>query len=210
MIRDDIERLREALRVCFKHDGPYHLASGRTAAYYYDGKLATLDPAAAWLAANVLVDVILDAGAEAVGGLEIGCIPIADAVGLAAHLRGASLPTFIVRKEPKAHGTRAQVAEAYVPDGPLLKPGRGVAVVDDVITTGGSIAKAIDVVQELGCTVVAIVALVERHESERKALRERNIPVLTPFYTDEAGQLLIDEDYVRRTEAAAAHRLAQR
>jgi orotate phosphoribosyltransferase len=202
--RAEIERLHALMLRCFKHDGPYTLSSGRTAAYYYDGKLATLDPEAAALIGVALADVVLDLGAEAVGGPEIGAIPISDAVGAAAWRRGRRLPTFIVRKAPKGHGTRTQVAEAWVPDPPLVREGRRVVIVEDVITTGGSIQQAVDVVRELGCELVGIIALVERHESERKALRHLGVPVLAPFYTDEAGRLYIDEDFVRRAEAAAA------
>lgn len=210
MTREDIERLHELMQVCFKHDGPYPLSSGKLSNYYYDGKLGTLDPALAWLAGNILLDVILDSRVEAIGGLEIGSIPIADAIGLAAHLRGRHLPTFIVRKEPKKHGTRNQTAEAYVPDGPLLRPGRRVAIVDDVITTGRSIEQAIQVVTKLGCEVTLVMALVERHESQRQALRNLGIPILTVFYTDESGRLFTDEGFAQRVEAATPAGLVRR
>lgn len=207
-----MEQLRERMLRCFKYDGPYTLASGRTASYYYDGKLATQDPPTAWLIGKLMVDVILESGAEAVGGPEIGSIFISDAVGLAAHLqRGVRLPTFVVRKQPKGHGTQSQVSAAAASDGsPLIRPGRKVAIVEDVITTGGSIQKAIDVVRELGCEVVLVVALVERHESGGKALRGQGFEVLRLFYTDEEGRLYIDEEYVRRAEAAAARATAAR
>lgn len=205
MIRQEIEQLRERMLGCFKYDGPYTLASGRTAKYYYDGKLATQDPPTAWLAGKAIVDVVLESGAEAVGGPEIGSIFISDAVGLAAHLeRGVRLPTFVVRKQPKGHGTQSQISSAMTDDGePLIRPGRKVAIVEDVITTGGSIQKAIDVLREIGAEVVLVVALVERHESGERALRGQGFEVLRLFYTDEEGRLYIDEEYVRRAEAAA-------
>ena len=211
MTREDIAELHGLMQSCLKHDGPYPLSSGLTSKYYYDGKLGTLRPPTAWLIGNILADVILDSGAEAVGGPEIGSIPIADAVGLAAHLRGHLLPTFIVRKGAKSHGTRSQVAQAYVGENEeLLSPGRRVAIVDDVITTGGSIKQAIDVVESMGCIVTAVVALVERHESGGKALRGGSYPVLRIFYTDEDGRLIIDDDFVRRSEQAAGSRLQRR
>jgi orotate phosphoribosyltransferase len=157
-----------------------------------------------------LLDVILDSQVEAVGGLEIGSVPIADAIGIAAHLRGRQLPTFIVRKAAKKHGTRSQIAEAFVPDGPLLRPARHVAIVDDVITTGASIAQSIDVVKALGCEVDMVIALVERHESQRRSLRDLNIPILTVFYTDESGRLIIDEGFVQRVEQATSEGLVRR
>ncbi len=203
MTRQDIEQLYQLMQSALRHNGPYPLSSGRISKYYYDGKLRTLDPPTAWLIGNVLVDPILDSGAEAVGGLEVGAIPIADAVGIAAHLRGHYLPTFYVRKAAKSHGTQSQVSQALLPHGEeLLVPRRRVAIVDDVITTGGSIADAIKVVQDLGCIVTVVIALVERHESEGK-LKGRGFPVLRLFYTDEEGNLFIDEEFVRTAERAA-------
>jgi orotate phosphoribosyltransferase len=203
---DDLAELQGWLQRCIRYDGPYTLASGRQSAYYYDGRGATLDPVSAWLIGRALVDPLLDAGAEAVGGLEVGAIPIADAAALAAHVtRGVRIPTFIVRKERKSHGITSQVAMANQPDGSaLLRPGRRVAVVDDVITTGGSIQKAVDVVRELGCDVGVAVALVERHESGGAALRGQGFPVKRLFYTDDAGKLYVDAEFAARVTAPAA------
>lgn len=202
MARTDIEQLRDLMQSALRHDGPYPLSSGLESKYYYDGKLRTLDPPAAWLIGNILLDVVIGSGAEAVGGLEVGAIPISDAIGLAAHLRGYYLPTFYVRKEPKSHGTGSQIAQAQLPGGEeLLRPGRRVAIVDDVITTGNSIAQAIREVQKRGCEVTIVIALVERHES-KGALLGRGYPVLRVFFTDEDGHLSIDEEFVRRAEEA--------
>ena len=206
MTREDFAQLQELMQRCFKYDGPYTLASGRASNYYYDGKGATLDPVAAWLIGQAMVDVVLASGAEAVGGPEIGSIPIADAVGIAAHVsRGRHLPTFVVRKKPKGHGTRSQVAEANLADGePLLRKGRRVAIVEDTITTGGSIQQAIGVVRALGCEVVLAAAIAERHESGDTALRGQGFPVKRIFRTDEHGTLFLDEDFVRESSQAVA------
>jgi orotate phosphoribosyltransferase len=201
--RQEIEQLHQMMQSALKHDGPYQLSSGATSKYYYDGKLRTLDPPAAWLIGNILVDPIIDSNAEAVGGAAVGSIPISDAVGIAAHLRGLYLPTFYVRDEAKQHGTKSKIYQATLAhDETLLKRGRRVAVVDDVITTGRSIGDAIDVVEGLGCIVTVVIALVERHESQG-SLRGRSYPVMRMFYTNEDGDLFIDEDFVRAAERAA-------
>ena len=212
MTRQDIEQLQAYMQGCFKYDGPYTLASGRQSKYYYDGKGATQDPAAAWLIGNALIDMVLESEAEAVGGLEIGAIPIADAVALATYVtRGIVLPTFIVRKQAKSHGNRSQVCEANLSDGtPLLTHGRRVAIVDDVITTGGSIQTAINVVQSLGCVVTAVIALVERHESEDRALRDQGFSVSRLFYTNEEGDLFVDPTFAQRADAPSAAGLLSR
>ena len=202
MAREDIEELQSLMGHCFKY-APTPLSSGKMSNYYYEGKIGTLNPPVARLIGNILVDAILDLGAEAVGGLETGAIPIADAIGRAALDRGHVLPTFFVRKEEKAHGTRSQTAESFVDGGDqLLSPGRRVVIVDDVITTGGSIDKAIKVVEKLGCVVVGVATLVERHESQGTALRGRGYPILRIYYTDEQGRLFVDEEFVRRAERA--------
>ena len=202
MTRQDIEELHRLMQYCFKHDGPYQLSSGLVSKYYYDGKLGTLHPPTVWLAANAIVDVVLSSGAEAVGGREAGSIPISDAIGIAAHLKGHFLPSFFIRKEAKTHGTRSDVSQAHFNGEELLTPGRRVAIVDDVITTGRSIDEAIDAVEKKGCVVTAVIALVERHESGGTKLRGRNYPVFRIFYTDEDGTLFIDEEFVRRAEEA--------
>ena len=206
MTGQDIEQLQAYLQGCLKYDGPYTLASGRQANYYYDGKGATHYGPAAWLIGNALLDIVLDSGAEAVGGLELGAVPISDAVGIAAWVsRGVALPTFVVRKSAKTHGTGLNVSEANMPDGSrLLRPGRRVAIVDDVITTGGSIQKAIDTVREMGCIVTVVAALVERHESKELAqgLWSQGFPVRRLFYTDEQGRLYTDEEFARRVGAS--------
>jgi orotate phosphoribosyltransferase len=184
--------------------GPFILSSGETSKYYYDGKATSLLPSTLQRIGNALVDVILASGAEAVGGLELGSVPISTSVGLAALSRGRDLPTFVVRKARKGHGTRDLIAQAYCPDGELLKPGRRVAIVDDVVTKGGSVRQAIDVVKDLGCQVVLVAVLVERHEGGGDALRSLGYNVLSLFRTDEEGTLSVTPEYLKRLRAARA------
>ena len=197
----EIQDLRDLMqKYCFEY-GDFTLSSGRTSKYYYDGKRATLSPVAARMIGGILAEVILPLGVEAVGGLEIGSVPISSAVGQAALEFGRELPLFIVRKKPKSHGTRDLVARAFVEDDDLLREGRQVAIVDDVITGGGSVQKAIDAVEAQGCKVVLVVVLVERHEGGGDALRERGYDVLSIFRTDEEGQLSINDAFLQRLAA---------
>src|SRR3990170_2998730 len=101
---NDIERLRELMhRHCFRY-GDFTLRSGRKSKYYYNGKRVTLRPSAAQLIGEALVDVVLASGAEAVGGPELGAVPIALAVGQVSLARGRDLPVFVVREKEKQHG----------------------------------------------------------------------------------------------------------
>jgi orotate phosphoribosyltransferase len=211
--RNDLELLRESMqRYCFRY-GDFTLTSGRKSNYYYNGKRITLRPSGAKLIGEVLVDVILASGADAVGGPEMGAIPIAMAVGLASLSRGRDLPVFVVRKEQKQYGARDLVVEPYASvdlgeadddSQELLRPGRRVALVEDTITTGGSVQKAIDAVEELGCTVALLVVLVERHEGGGNDLRSRGYDVLSVFRTDEDGQASLTDAFAERLEAAQA------
>jgi orotate phosphoribosyltransferase len=76
---------------------------------------------------------------------------------------------FLVRKEPKGHGTGQLV------EGPLA-PGATVAVVDDVATTGGSSLKAVEAAEALGCKVALVVAVLDRLEGAADAFAARGLP----------------------------------
>jgi orotate phosphoribosyltransferase len=206
---EDVHLLRDLMQeTCIRH-GDFTLSSGRHSHYYYNGKRATLRPRTAQIIGEIILDMIEGAGAEAIGGLEIGSIPISESVALASTEAGAEIPAFIVRKEQKQHGIRDRVAEAAPEDTGehLLSPGRPVAIVDDVITTGGSLDKAIEVVEELGCKVVIVIALVERHEGGGDTLRRRGYNFQRLFYTDEAGSLFVDEGLQQRVAGVAPERV---
>ncbi len=198
-----IERLRELMqRHCFSY-GDFTLTSGQRSKYYYNGKRVTLRPDGARLVGEALVDVALASGAEAVGGPELGAVPIAMATSLASLSRARGLAVFVVRREQKEHGARERVAEPAGDDGgDVLAPGRKVAIVEDTITTGSSVAKAIEAVEALGCEVALVAVLVERPEGGADALRARGYDVVSLFRTDEEGRLSVNEDYLRRLEAA--------
>ena len=202
-----LERLRDLMqRHCFQY-GDFTLRSGRKSTFYYNGKRVTLRPSAAKLVGEAQVDVVLASRAEAVGGPELGAVPIAMAVGLASLSRGRDLPVFVVREKEKAHGARERVAEPYADDGDsLLVPGRRVAIVEDAITTGGAVQMALDAVEALGCQVTLVAVLVERHEGGGDALRAKGYDVLSLFRTDEAGRLSITEAFTDRLAAATSAR----
>ena len=199
MQRDDIERLRELMqRRCVQY-GDFTLTSGQKSSFYYNGKLVTLRPSGAKLIGEALVDVVLASGAEAVGGPALGAVPIACAVGAASLSRGRDLPVFVVRIEQKEHGARDLIAEPYSDDGKeLMTTGRRVAIVEDAITTGGSVTKAIAAVEGLGCQVVLLAVLVERHEGGGDALRSKGYDVLSLFRADAEGTLSVNEAYRAR------------
>ena len=106
---DDINTLKAVIeRHCItRHAQPVRLNSGGLSNYYCDLKGVTLHPRYAKIIGELMAPVVLAAGAEAVGGLAAGCIPIADAVARAALDAGHLLPTFFGRAEAKDHGPEA-------------------------------------------------------------------------------------------------------
>jgi orotate phosphoribosyltransferase len=134
--------------------------------------------------------------------MAIGADPIAQSVALSSlDDGGPEIPAFIVRPAPKDHGTREQTSEAFMAGGePLLLPGRKVAIVDDVITTGGSVKGAIEAVQAKGCEVALVVVLVERHERGGEKLKAEGYNFRRLFYANEDGDLSIDDQLLRQAQ----------
>ncbi len=153
------------------------LTSGRTSTYYIDAKMTTLDPQGANLAARLFLEVLKSYDIDAIGGFTLGADPIVSAVAAISVETERPLPAFIVRKEPKKHGERKMI------EGPF-KTGWKVAVVDDVVTTGGSTLKACKAVEEEGGKVVLTLALVDRLEGGRENL-EKNGYTFVPLLTRE-------------------------
>ena len=197
-----LDMLRDLMqRHCFQY-GDFTLTSGGKSKFYYNGKLVTLRPSGAALIGEALIDVVLASGAEAVGGPALGAVPIAIAVGAASLTRGRDLPVFVVRMEQKTHGARDLIAEPYSGDNnAVMSKGRRVAIVEDTITTGGSVLKAVDAVRAAGCEVALIAVLVERHEGGADALREQGLDVVSLFRADEEGQLSVNPAFLERATA---------
>jgi orotate phosphoribosyltransferase len=136
-----------------------------------------LHHAAAPLIGRVLLDLTADWDYQAVGGLTLGADPIGAAIAMASADTDRPIPMFIVRKEPKGHGTR-QLIEGPFPD----EPGAPVVIVDDVITKGGSVMKAISAVEsETRANVVRVVLIVDREEGGADALARLGVRLHSLF-----------------------------
>ncbi len=147
--------------------GAVTLTSGRKSHFYVDGKQTTLDPEGGYLAGKLFHEMIKRSKipVEAVGGPTLGADPIVTAISIISYLEGVPIPAFIIRKEPKKHGTTL-----WIEGEKNLKPGTNVAVVEDVVTTGGSILRAIEIAKAQGLQVVQVLALVDREEGGRENL----------------------------------------
>ena len=153
------------------------LSSGLKSNFYIDCKQTVLGAEGHFLTGTLMCNVIEQRApqVEAVGGLTMGADPLASAVSTISYLRGRPLQAFYVRKEAKGHGT-GQWLEGIK----SLRPGMPVAILEDVVTTGGSALKAIARAREFGLQVALIVGLVDREEGGREAL-EKEAPLVTLF-----------------------------
>jgi orotate phosphoribosyltransferase len=178
-------RLLELLRERSLKLGRFTLTSGQTSHYYFDSKFTTLHPEGAYLTARLLLEEIRarKVEAQAIGGLTLGADPVVSAVAAvswAERGRYAPLAAFIIRKEPKKHGTQRYI------EGFEAQPGTRVIIVDDVCTTGGSTLKAIAGAEEAGLVVAAVFCVVDREQGGREALARY------PFYPLFTARELLD------------------
>ena len=152
--------------------GTFRLASGREASFYLDAKQVVLDAHGAMLVGQAILERLRSLGPlpAAVGGMSIGADPITSAVITMAGVEGLPLKGFMVRKEPKDHGTKKYV------EGPV-EPGQRVVIVEDVTTTGGSSLLAIDRVHEFGLVVERVVTVIDRLAGAKDAFAARGIPL---------------------------------
>jgi orotate phosphoribosyltransferase len=143
---------------------PVVLASGQLSRDFVDVKVALARGDDLRIACEALIERMADVDYDAIGGLTMGADQFAHGVAVLA-----GKDWFVVRKEPKGRGTNKLVEGASVGEGTR------VLLVDDVVTTGGSIRKAYDVITSLGATVVAAVTLVDRGDVAGRFFEEKAI-----------------------------------
>ena len=156
--------------------GPFKLASGKSSDFYVDVKQTSLHPEGAACLGSLIADLVLDLPFVAVGGPTLGADPLTTATSLALWERGRSAQGYIVRKEPKGHGTGAWIEG--IRDVPAGSP---VVLIEDVVTTGGSSLTAAQHVQEAGFKIVSFVAVVDREEGAREPIEKAGFTLRTLF-----------------------------
>ncbi len=153
--------------------GNFTLASGKTSTYYINSKKVLFHSESIALLGDLLYDATQDLTFQAIGGLEVGAILMTTAVCLRYHQAGRSVEGFFVRKEAKGHGSKERV-EGQV------KAGDQVVVIDDVLTTGGSVLQAVEEIEKIGGKVLRVVCIVDRLQGAREALSKYDF---RPLYT---------------------------
>lgn len=176
------ERLKQLLLEKSVRFGEFTLVSGAKSDVYVDTKLTAYQPEAMRLIGRAFLAKIAERGwrPEAVGGLTLGADPIAFAIARESLDTGRPIPAFVARKEAKKHGTQRYV------EGLEQTEGCPVVVLDDVCTTGGSTAQAIDRAKASGMVVLGAICLVNREMGADELLkRDYGVELASIFHLSE-------------------------
>ncbi|MEO6667550.1 MAG: orotate phosphoribosyltransferase [Nitrospiria bacterium] len=171
-----LKKLRDSF--LYTPEATFTLSSGRKSRYYIDCKKVTLDAEGAYLIARLVLDAIGDDDVDAIGGMTLGADPIAVATAVLSYQTDRPISAFVVRKEPKTHGTTAFI------EGTLVAGSR-IVVVDDVLTSGASTERTIGILKDAGCKLVKVLALVDRKEGGRDRLTAAGYQVDTLFTVED-------------------------
>lgn len=176
------QRLKEILLEKSYRKGTFTLTSGKTSDFYIDGKQTTLSAEGAYLCGKLLLELITqsETAIDAVGGMTLGADPLVTAVSIASFLEEKPIPAFIVRKEAKGHGTGN-----YIEGLKNMPEGGTVALVEDVVTTGGTLLKVIERVEAQGFKVGLVATVVERQEGGVEVLADAGYRLESIFTREE-------------------------
>jgi orotate phosphoribosyltransferase len=165
----DRERLLSLLKAKSFRAGKFKLSSGKESDFYIDCRQTSLCAEGHVLIGRLFLKLIRDhfPAAKAVGGPTLGADPLVSAVSLTSQLENHPLDGFLVRKEPKGHGTGA-----WIEGMGNLAAGHPVVLLEDVVTTGGSGLRAIEQLAKAELKVLGAIVLVDRLEGGREAVEK--------------------------------------
>jgi orotate phosphoribosyltransferase len=152
------------------------LASGKESDFFVDCKQAVLTAEGHALVGALLLEAVRRFEPRAVAGVELGGCPLASAVALVSFQRGAPLDAVYVRKDAKDHGSRRELE-----GNSTLPAGSAIAIVEDVVTTGGSTLKAAAKLRDAGYVVAGVAAIVDRLEGGREAIEAAGLPLVSLY-----------------------------
>lgn len=174
--------LKKRLASLFHETGSYRtgnftLASGKTSSCYIDCKNLSLYPEALHIIACIIEDKIDNWSRgrkviDAVGGMVIGADPIVGALVERSYGHENKLTGFLIRKEPKKHGTKNYI------EGPLQRTHHTV-LIEDVVTTGSSVLEAAKRIWDYGASVAFVMTVVDREEGGREAMDKYHLPLFS-------------------------------
>lgn len=161
--------------------GKFLLSSGKESNYYLDGRVITLTPQGAYLVGSIILDMVSNCDLDAVGGPTLGADPICGAIAALSYINNKPLKTFIVRKKAKGHGALRQV------EGPALKKGDQVILLDDVATTGKALIEAKQALDKIGVITKHAIVIVDRQEGATDNLAKVGLQLESIFKIVEFG-----------------------
>lgn len=170
----DQEALAALLRERSVSLGDFLLSSGQRSTYYIDARKTTMSAEGQRLIGRLSLAAIRAAGwlPATVGGLTMGADPVAYAIARESLDAPPPIQAFSVRKATKQYGTRKRIEGNFAAGDPVV-------IVEDVITSGGSAAEAIDAVTEAGGRILGVLAVVDREQGGREALQARGVNVVS-------------------------------
>lgn len=183
-LRPTQELLANAMLKHAIREGDFTLASGKKSNWYLDGRQLTFRGDCIELVGRSIMEALEAAQDQAsksltefdaVGGIVVGAIPVALAVASVTKKN-----SFAVRKEAKSHGAAGLIA------GPL-EPGQKVLIVEDTVTTGGSLLQSVDAVQDFGCEIVAVAALLDRGGEVKQKCAQRGLTFVSALGAPDVG-----------------------
>ena len=161
--------------------GKFLLSSGKVSNYYLDGRLITLSAQGAYLVASIILDMLKDEALDAIGGPTLGADPIVGALAVLSYINRQPIKTFIVRKQAKEHGTQQQI------EGPVLKKGNRVILIDDVATSGKAILESKQVLDKIGVVVDKAIVIVDRNQGAADNLAKVGVKLESIFQIADFG-----------------------
>lgn len=180
MLREDarwmrlVDLVRELAFLDGGNDEAFTLASGRTSRWFFDMKPVMMNPEAGRLVGELMNLRCDEIGADFVGGLELGAVPLA-ALVVATDFTSDRLG-FMVRKQAKGRGGRKTNNPPGIEGASIANGGR-VIILEDVTTTGGSAIQAVKrIEEETDCEVVAVISILDREEGGKEAFEDAGIP----------------------------------
>lgn len=181
--RAEIERLKKLVETKGRKFGEFTLASGLKTNHYFDLKEVLCDPEGITLIGRLVFRLVAEMKIKAVGGEGLGGCLIATSAVLQSWFAREPFPGFEIVKQDKGE---------YVIKGHFPPAGDKVALVEDTLSTGGSILRAIKVVEDRGCQVAIVVAILDRQLGGSEELRKRGYNFKSPLRADSSGEVHIN------------------
>jgi orotate phosphoribosyltransferase len=172
---------RETKSFKWDPDTGFTLASGLKSPFYVDCRSLMAHPGSRRLVANLAYEALRSANFDCLGGLEIGAISIATSISDFAF--AAQPPrtwrTFVVRKQAKDHGLGKLIEGSF-------EPGDRAVIVDDVLTSGGSLLKAVAAARDAGLAVTHALVIVDRKEQDgRRKVEAQGLTLVSLLTIDD-------------------------